>query len=404
MLSCSLGTMRRFGTTLLLVSTLAGCSILAPSDDEYLGGGDTGGRSSGGSSTGGTSTGGSSTGGASSGGTSTGGTSTGGSSTGGSSTGGSSTGGTSTGGTSTGGTSTGGTSTGGSSTGGTGGTSTCTPQQGTANPRAVELYLLVHRSLSLSNAQWSNLRNEISQFLNASSSAGVSVGLQYIPSAASASSCTGTGYDTPEVPFGLLPQNSTALQNSLGATTVMTGTEVEGAAHGIATLGAQRVQAKPNTQFSGVLLLTASWYGCGMSTAPIVSALSAAWPTVSTYVIGAGNTATAELDSMAAAGGTLQHLGNGAFGDVNNALEQAARPCQFELPSGNWNSVNLTLHPGGTSVGVQVPELSSASACGKNPGWYVSPSNNQTAALCPASCLTATQSSGSTLEYQTVCP
>lgn len=361
------------------LAVIGGCSLLAPGDDEFLGG------SAGSAAAGGVSVGGS--GGATAGG------SGGVGATGGS--GGSSAMGGSAGSGGVGAAPSGGGTSGGS--GGSGG-ATCVPAVGTATPRPVELYLLLHRSATLSNAQWASVKNQVSQFASAASN--VSAGLQYVPPAQNGD-CNGAGYATPAVPFGPLPQNAAAIDLSLGVTTVGSGgTQFEGAANGLMTLGATRVAASPATQFSAVLIVTGNWYGCTMSAPAVASILAQAWPSVSTYVIGAIGATAAELDLMASAGGTVVRLGSS--GTLSSSLAEAARPCQFELPAG-FPPANVSLTLNGGTTPALLEQRPSATACGATDGWFVSPNSSQTAALCPASCRKAIATAGSSVDYATSC-
>jgi hypothetical protein len=171
----------------------------------------------------------------------------------------------------------------------------------------------------------------------------------------------------------------------------------------LATLGAQRIAANPDTQFSAVLLLVSSWYGCGGAVNAVTTALSGAWPGVSTYVIEYVNASAGDCDQMAMAGGTFHRLSPAANAALDDELIKAARPCQFELPAGNWTGVALTLHVGNSSTGTPLPERSSGTSCGNNDGWFVSPSSTKTGVLCPSSCYDAIQVSGSVVKYQTSC-
>ncbi|MBX3129218.1 MAG: hypothetical protein KF718_21045 [Polyangiaceae bacterium] len=354
-----------------MLLAMAGCSLLAPGDEELSGGTPEGGAGGG-------------SGGAPSGGAGgsggTGGTGGGPSGGAGGSGAGASGGGAPAGG------------------GGTGG-SACTPTSGTAAARPVELYVLLHRSGG--PGPFSTIKNQVSQFVNASASSGVSVGLQYVPATSAAQDCLGAGYSTPAVPFGLLPQHAAAIDASLSATSINTGGLFEGAAHGLASVGATRVAASPDAQFSAVLVPTSEQYGCSSSAPAVATILASAWPTVSTYVVPLSGALGAAADQWAAAGGTVDRLGTGSLSDLQSALAQAKRPCQFALPAGvPATNVQLTLN---ASSSLALPYRSTAGQCGGSDGWFVAPASAQTAVLCPVSCRKAIASSGTSVDFATTC-
>ena len=394
----SLGPMLVRSTLMFASFCLAGCSLLAPSDDELLGGAKDAGVGAAGS--GGTGAG--NTGGTGGGGTAgSAGAPTGGTSSGGTSSGGTSSGGTSSGGTSSGGTSSGGTSSGGTSSGGTGGT-TCVPKSGdaTALPRA--MYLLADRSSSMSDQnKFSYTGQGINAFALTNKAAGIDFGMQYFGLEA-AGTCAGGGYSTPAVGFGTLPGLASQISTSFSTTAPNGATPLEGAVNGGALAGSQYLSSKPAVQFDVVMItdLSALSTGGGCAANPAVSTaiVASTWPAMSTHVIALPNASMSLVNLLADAGGTVTAQTAGTAASVAAALERAVTPCRFSAPAGvSLAQVSLKITG---SVGILKKQVS-AGACGDDAGWFEHAGGM---VLCPATCHDLASGSAGKITYATTCP
>ncbi len=399
---------------------LAGCSLLAPSDDELLGGGSSGGTTSCGGGSGGsagtpsgggtagsagvTGGGGAPTGGGGSpggGGAPTGGggapTGGGGAPTGGGgSTGG---GGAPTGGggkpsggggapTGGGGAPTGGggapTGGGGAPTGGGGsGGSTCQPSSGdaTALPRAV--YLLLDRSASMADgAKFSSATSGINAFVTGSKASGIDAGLQYF-GLDTGGSCSGVGYGSPVVGFGLLPGLAQPIAASLAGASTGGATPFEGVLNGGKNAGTSYLASKPGRQVDVVIITdvtqTTNGGGCSSNTSALTAIVVSAWPSMATHFLAMPNATKSMLDGFANAGGTAVAESVSSAFSISSALERAVTPCRFAIPSGHTAS-QLSL----TAAGQKLTRLNTPIACGFGDGWF---EYAGAAVLCPESCL-----------------
>ena len=364
---------------------LAGCSLLAPSDDELLGGGSSGGTTSSGGGSGGsagTPSGGGTAGSAGvtgGGGAPTGGggsTGGGGAPTGG---GGAPTGG---GGAPTGGGgSTGG---GGAPTGGGGsGGSTCQPSSGdaTALPRAV--YLLLDRSASMADgAKFSSATSGINAFVTGSKASGIDAGLQYF-GLDTGGSCSGVGYGSPVVGFGLLPGLAQPIAASLAGASTGGATPFEGVLNGGKNAGTSYLASKPGRQVDVVIITdvtqTTNGGGCSSNTSALTAIVVSAWPSMATHFLAMPNATKSMLDGFANAGGTAVAESVSSAFSISSALERAVTPCRFAIPSGHTAS-QLSL----TAAGQKLTRLNTPIACGFGDGWF---EYAGAAVLCPESCL-----------------
>ena len=372
-------------STLVFASfCLAGCSLLAPSDDELLGGAKDAG-----------------VGAAGSGGTGAGNTGgTGGGGTAGSA--GALTGGTSSGGTSSGGTSSGGTSSGGTSSGGTGGT-TCVPKSGdaTALPRA--MYLLADRSSSMSDQnKFLYTGQGINAFALIIKAAGIDFGMQYFGLEA-AGTCAGGGYSTPVVGFGTLPGLASQISTSFSTTAPNGATPLEGVVNGGALAGSQYLSSKPAVQFDIVMItdLNNPWTGGGCAANPAVSTaiVASTWPAMSTHVIALPNASTSLVNPLADAGGTVTAQTANTAASIAEALERATTPCRFSAPVG-VPLAQVTLKSTTTTSGALKKQVS-AGACGDDAGWFEHAGGM---VLCPKTCHDLAMGGAGKITYATTCP
>ncbi|MBK7585631.1 MAG: hypothetical protein IPI67_36280 [Myxococcales bacterium] len=411
-------------TPRIVLVTLAGatgCSVLAPSDDEFLGGGQnaTGGKSGSGgaSNTGGvTATGGSSTGGGGTSGGGTAGTGATGGTAGTGATGGTAgtgaTGGTAgtgaTGGTTgtgaTGGTTgtgaTGGTAgtgaTGGTAgTGATGGTAgtgatggsggsggaTCTPGTSTAKAKPVALYAIVDHSTSMvASGDWQNIVGGVNQYVDLSSSAGVSLGLHFFPF--TQGNCSGSGFSNPAVPIALLPGNASAIKSALGNPPSGSGLSdpMDGIIQGGISACKTFAAANPDKQCNFVLVSDYSGNNsCPSSSGALSSMLQNAVdnaPSVMTYVIRAYLQGTTVLNQFAAAGGTGSASYASSAASMRDGFQRAASPCRFELPNSGTGTVTWQVN------GSVLSQVSGPAGCGGQ-NYYLT---SNAMVLCPNSC------------------
>ena len=337
---------------------LAGCSLLAPSDDELLGGGSSGGTTSSGGGSGGSA--GTPSGGGTAG--SAGVTGGGGAPTGG----GGSTGG-------------GGAPTGGGGSGG----STCQPSSGdaTALPRAV--YLLLDRSASMADgAKFSSATSGINAFVTGSKASGIDAGLQYF-GLDTGGSCSGVGYGSPVVGFGLLPGLAQPIAASLAGASTGGATPFEGVLNGGKNAGTSYLASKPGRQVDVVIITdvtqTTNGGGCSSNTSALTAIVVSAWPSMATHFLAMPNATKSMLDGFANAGGTAVAESVSSAFSISSALERAVTPCRFAIPSGHTAS-QLSL----TAAGQKLTRLNTPIACGFGDGWF---EYAGAAVLCPESCL-----------------
>ena len=369
--------LRRLSIALAVGLGIAGCSLLAPSDDELLGGSGkpgTGGASSGGA-------GGTTGSGGGSGGTSPGGT--GGSSAAGGSGGGA------------------GVPSGGAGGGGGSGGTSCTPSAGPASPRPISLIILLDRTASMvQNNKWTLATGAVNDLANDAKASGIQVALQYMD--LTGGQCDGTGYSTPAVPFAPLPGNATALASSMAQTTPTGVTNLEGALNGIKSMALARLAQQPDVQlvtaFITDVTAASGGGGCSTSLAVFTGILGSVWPSATTYVIALQGAQLPVVSPLAAAGGSQAAIdASSGAPAIKAGLLRSVRPCRFAVPPGNA-SFTLKLAAGD----VPLTKAASAASC-DDKSWFSVATSPSTAALCPAVCAQL-DAVGSSIESVVSCP
>ncbi len=372
-----------------LAALLVGCSILAPGDEEFLGGRNASAGAAGaglGGGTGGGSAGVSGQAGSGGVGASAG---AGGSSGAGAAGGGSGgTGGAS--GAPSGGSGGTGDASGAAGGGGAGGAPTCVNGNSSAIPRGIALNLFVDRTISMfSQNKFNNVQQAWSQFAS-NNNAVMDVALSVAPAASGSANCSGAAYQPPEINFAPLPGQASVITNALQA--VGPGA---GAAHMEAILNGGTGALKnytPSGDKQPVLLIITDWTSgtdsCNTSSTflgSVAAAALAAPPHVMTWMIDMGGGSSGGiLNSIAKDGGSDEAIANGSStSDVRSGLEQATRPCRFAAPA---NSTGGALSLRRSSPASQTfSQVSSIAQCGNNSSrWY---SLGKSLVLCPLTCV-----------------
>jgi hypothetical protein len=386
---------------------LGGCSLFVPDDEEYVGGdgadaaavggfAGTLGGSAGQSGNGGVGGAAGSGGAGGSGGTiSTGGTAGAGGA--GGATGGA------------GGTSGSGGSTGGAGGAGGSGGAVCTPGSVTLQPQPSALYVMLDRTFSMQQYNnWPDAEQGIQQYVNGSNADGY-IALQYFPLVSGAGSCTGTGYDTPEVAMGPLPASASAIVQSMNATNFagLSGTsQLMGALSGGLSHALAHASQNPDRQVKLVVLT--DWAGqdsCTTSLSALASVAEAAAeadPPVRTHVVELSALSASGLSQVAQAGGTGAAVHANDESDVLDGLRRARVPCRFSLPATGTPGASATLN---AAAPTPLAQVAGPQACpGNGSSFFLSGTVPTALVLCPNACNSISLSANPTVDLPITCP
>jgi len=228
------------------------------------------------------------------------------------------------------------------------------------------------------------------------------------------SECVAADYSPAKVPISVLPGNAAALTGAINATpnpppNALTPTSVA-VTSGIALA---KAHATANPTHTVVLVLATDGFPtrCAPLDIPGIAAIAAGGvsgtPKIKTFVIGvftdaAKATATANLDALAAGGGTSKALivttGGNVAADFQKALDTirgSTLPCEYAIPPSeagqqDFDKVNVQ-HTDGAGKQELLGYKANAAACGTGPGWYydIDPATGGTPTkiiLCGATC------------------
>ncbi|MBW2458734.1 MAG: VWA domain-containing protein, partial [Deltaproteobacteria bacterium] len=252
-------------------------------------------------------------------------------------------------------------------------------EQGVSKP--VNLYVLFDKSNSMAGNKWESAKAGLGAFVDDESSAGLVVALRFFPrDPDTVPACDQQAYKEPTVPFGVLPDNATALKAAMDAEAADGfSTPMYPALGGGILMGIEMAQNHPG-ESSAVLMVTdgepegpASLCGGVDPEDPAeiaaLAAIGASYdPPVATYVVGLPGVDQATANLIAEAGGTDSAILVGST-NVEEEFRQAlakvrgdAVPCVYEIPPQVLDGevtiaqVNVQVWPGDGSEPYIVPQ------------------------------------------------
>lgn len=290
-----------------------------------------------------------------------------------------------------------------------------------------DLFFMVDRSGSMNTidpgsttSRWVSVLSAMGTFLSSPDSAGLGAGVAFFPitNPDGTPDCTAADYAVPRVPIGVLPSPAllSTLSISILTQVLGRGTPTTSALQG-AYVYTQAVQlAEPNRDVAVLLVTDGNPSQCGATLATASSAASvgaAGSPPIRTYVLGVGPNLT-NLNAIAQAGGTghaylVESGGASSLTTALNAIRADSISCDYVLPpldggvlDGGAVSVRARVGLAGASTAMN--EVDSAASCGAASGWYFdNPARPARITLCPATCDSLLQTSGSSLDILVDC-
>ena len=238
----------------------------------------------------------------------------------------------------------------------------------------------------------------LTTFFSEPASASIGAGLVLFPH--KAWDCVPEDYEPLDVPIKVLPLNAFALTNSLPADAKGVGTPMYGALKGALMAATAFQDAHPTHKVILVLATDGDPNGCGTIDDVAAVAKSARnYNGVLTYVIGVIGSTIANLDKVAAAGGTVAAyditMDISQFSAKMADIRTAALGCEFAIPPPpnneqvDPNKVNFSYTPKGVGMSKILLRANDPADCNSKPGWYYNSNLTPTKIiLCPASCAT----------------
>lgn len=171
------------------------------------------------------------------------------------------------------------------------------------------IYFMIDRSTNMNDVsgsatKWATMVDAIYDFVNNSNSAFLDVGLQYFP--LDSPSCDGTGYDTPAVPIGDLPENAGNISDFLVNTQLEDFVPLEPALRGMTAFCAAFQNKNPEEPCAGIVISGGEPTQCALDTNALSDISRNAYDNsnVKTFTVGMAGADVDLLDQIASGGGT----------------------------------------------------------------------------------------------------
>lgn len=326
-------------------------------------------------------------------------------------------------------------STGGGGGGGAGGTGTtiqrdaaCATGTAQASLAAVNMFVMFDRSSSMENEQvgqtgknrWDVASAALRAFFQSPNAAGLALALRFFPHDLPATGCVQTACDVNAcsralVDLGTLNAKSApmdahekalvdatlASSPTMGDDPARGGTPISAALAGALRWASGQHQKTPNESNVVVLVTDGQPNGCDQDVGHIsqLAADALGADGTLTYAIGLTGSREADMDQIAAAGGTTKGIFVADGADTQQQLLDALRAirgdildCDFPVPTAkpgtkvNPAEVNVNWTPG-SGVASTLGQVPSAAGCTGADGWYYDdPTNPSRIELCKATC------------------
>ncbi|WP_437725709.1 vWA domain-containing protein [Sorangium sp. So ce861] len=278
--------------------------------------------------------------------------------------------------------------------------SSCAQTSAAAALMPLDMLILLDRSGSMLGAKWSGVTSALSTFVNDAASAGMNVGLTYFPRGDHGTNdCEHTAYDELAVAIGELPLHTPEICASIQGTAPGGGTPMRPALQGVLSNATAYKDANPSHKVIVVLATDGDPSGCADNTVASTAQIAQRalnYNGVQTYVIAVEGSTVANLDQIAAAGGTARAFDVtadvAAFSAKMAEIRASALPCELLIPD---PPAGATLDTSRVAVkfatasasALEIPKADGAADCGEGPGWYYDDElQPKKIVLCPASC------------------
>jgi Mg-chelatase subunit ChlD len=266
----------------------------------------------------------------------------------------------------------------------------------------ITVLVLLDHSLSMADSgKWAAATAAIAAFVEDPSTAGLAIGLQYLP--LGNDDCTVGDYAKPAVPVRLLPGNASAIEASLARTQPDGETPMVPALKGVMEYARALLIGDPTRTVAISLITDGQPEKCDpliQDVAAVAASGASGNPPVLTFVTALEDDLFAQgLDTVAAAGGSGRAIRVSTpataaqqLVDSFTTLRETGRQCRFAVPTAGdaqptAADITVSLRATSTSPPRDASYVASASACsGGDAFWVDDPTKPAWVTLCPASC------------------
>ncbi len=280
----------------------------------------------------------------------------------------------------------------------------CAQTGSEAQPVQLDIIVLLDRSGSMYGTNWVGATSALKQFVQDPASDGINLGILYFPVDAPADNlvCNPVHYQDLAVPLGLLPQHAPNIVQSIDSQLPNGGsTPMYGALEGTLRAASEQQLAQPDHKVIVVFASDGDPNSCPaqqniITEIAAVVQLAHASSAIETYVIAIAGASLANLDQLAAAGGTTQAYD--VTGNVNQfaqkmaEIQASALACEYIIPEPPANEPLeldrvVVKHITADAAQTEIPRAEGKLECGQTAGWYFDdPIQPTRIILCPASC------------------
>ncbi len=284
---------------------------------------------------------------------------------------------------------------------GSDGGAACVATAVSAEQVPLDMLILLDASASMLDSvvpqKWPTVVDALTTFFGDPASKGISAALTIFPAGDAKAKCTATTYQTPQIDYGVLPARKGALVTAMGGTDPKLNdiTPLHSVAEG-ALAGAVDWKKAHAGHVVVAVLATDGKSTCVTTVEPTTSAASALAHGVQTFTVGMKGADLAQLDAIAAAGGTKKAYDAtdiALFEKQLNAIRASVLPCEVMIPAAppgqtfDRGKVNVQYTPSGGGAVETLPYVASAASCGPGKGWYYDDDAAPTKVVyCPATC------------------
>jgi hypothetical protein len=275
----------------------------------------------------------------------------------------------------------------------------------------LDILIVQDKSGSMSGQNWDGTTTALKTYANSPDAAGVYIGLVFFPldNPPDGETCNFEWYKDLDVPIEELPGNAAAFTGAIDSTSPNGGTPMYGALKGGLFVATAHQDANPTHKVIVVLASDGDPNACGgvsgnpanADTIPAIAALAKSalnYNGVRTYAIAINGSNVANLNQIAAAGGTGAALdvtqNINLFLDKMKEIQANALSCDFLIPEAppdkafDKDLVAVSYVPSiDPTMTEEIPRADNYQDCGGKAGWYYDNNVKPTKIiLCPVSC------------------
>lgn len=279
----------------------------------------------------------------------------------------------------------------------------CTPMVLTAERRRLDMYIMLDSNITLpATGVWEKMTAGLGMFVSDSQSNGTGVGIRYF-----GLTCDAVDYANPSVDVDILPQNASAIMDSIRNRPPWSASPMLPALEG--GVMHQRARARRYPEWKEIVVLVSDGFTqdvtCPYTTPDLADAAKeglVGFPSIETYVIGLGATTSINqqfdelltrlgaFNQIASAGGSTSAITTGitdgapAFNAALQRVRRNALPCEYRAPAGVATSEFGVARFPARDV---LTRFKNESDCGDSQGWYYAIESLPTpVTMCPATC------------------